>query len=184
MTQEWIRHHALVIGLAFVVVAELLTIIVAAVFFPHAGHLAVTISVMIVLVVFGAFLAWARTPALTRAQTDAPLTIREHFKRTSVLFRRIFVPIVMAWLGGFTLFATGMSNIERYAWIYGGVVAMCVIAFPFLRSRLICPRCGTNFQQERLPKLGRWSFGHRTAGEIWDRCPRCGVSFDEPYSGI
>ena len=184
MTQEWIRRHALAIGVGFMVVAEVLAGIITVVFFPRSVHQAVAVSLMIVLVVFGTFLAWARTPALTRVQPDAPLTIREHFKRTNVLFQRIFTPIMMAWVAGFILFATGMSKVERNAWTYCGLVAMCVIAFPFLRSRLVCPRCGTNFKQERFAKLGRWSFDRRTAAEIWDCCPRCGVSFDEPYSGI
>jgi rubredoxin len=51
----------------------------------------------------------------------------------------------------------------------------------FIRNRLCCPRCGTDFRQERFAKLGRWSMDPRGAEELWESCPQCGVSFDEPY---
>jgi ribosomal protein S27AE len=63
----------------------------------------------------------------------------------------------------------------------GGGVAVALIASLFIRNRLRCPRCGTDFREARLEKLGRWSFDSRGSAGLWDACPHCGVSFDELY---
>jgi hypothetical protein len=131
-----------------------------------------------------AFYAWARTPLNPFESPVAGLpglTIREHFKRTTALFVRITVPIAGAWVAAFTLLGTDMTKAHRQALSIGGGVAVVLIASLFIRNRLRCPRCGTDFREARLEKLGRWSFDRRGSADLWDACPGCGVGFDEPY---
>jgi len=183
-TPDWVRRHATTIGLAFFVLGTTLTAIFFAIFAPHAGHRAMSIAVVLLFVAFTAFYAWAVTPLKrsdARMAGSPRLTIREHFKRTNALFVRIVVPIFGTWVGAIMLFGTGMTKAHQQALgVAGGVVGV-LIGSLFIRNRLLCPRCGTNFRKERLAKLGRWSFDSRGTADLWDACPHCGVSFDELY---
>jgi uncharacterized C2H2 Zn-finger protein len=134
-------------------------------------------------VAFAAFFTWART-SLPRIAPKGPVrvvTIAEHFKRTRTLSVRIIVPIVALWVVLTDSYPLQLPKGERNALAIGGGAVLGVVGSVFMVRRLRCPRCGTNFKQDRLAKLGRWSFDTRGTEEIWDACPHCGVSFDEPW---
>jgi len=44
-----------------------------------------------------------------------------------------------------------------------------------------CPRCCTDFEEERIKLLGRGSRDRRMYWVLWDACPRCGISFNDPW---
>lgn len=46
-----------------------------------------------------------------------------------------------------------------------------------------CPRCHADFQKLRVEQLGRWHPDRRMYWQLWDACPQCHVSFDEPWDG-
>jgi ribosomal protein S27AE len=176
-TLGWVRRHATTIGVAFLALGTTLT---AGLF----SRRATSVAVAVLCVAFTTFYAWARTP-LKRSESPVAgvpgLTIREHFKRTTALFVRIMVPIVAAWVTAFSLFETDMTKAHKQALSIGGGVAVLLIASLFIRNRLRCPRCGSDFRKARIAKLGRWSFDSRGSAELWDACPHCGVSFDDLY---
>jgi hypothetical protein len=136
------------------------------------------------LVLTAALIARLRSP-LTRLKPGLAgipsVTIGEHLKRTSAYFQRIMAPLCAAWGAGVVLFVTGMSRIQQQALAIGGGVALFLIGSLFVRNQLRCPRCGTDFRKERIAKLGRWSGDNRGTSELWDACPRCGVSFNDPW---
>lgn len=173
---QWIRQHVrgVATGLTFVGMTA------GAVFFPHSvrGTVAVTILTLALMV------AWAQTP-LPRPQSLTagipPLTIRHHFKRTTAVFVRIMVPLLCVWVVAVTLFFTDIPKLQQQVWAIGGGVALAFIGSLFIRARVRCPRCGTDFRKEHIAQFGRWLFDTRTTTDLWDACPRCGVSFDEPY---
>lgn len=173
---EWIRRHAKAVSVGLVVVV----MTVGAVFFPHS----IPETVAVVVVLMGLMVSWARAP-LPRPKTSVAgipeLTIRDHLKRSTALYVRIMVPLLTAWVVVMTFFFTDIPKPQQEAWTIGGAMALSLIGSLFLRSRLRCPRCGTDFHKERIARLGRWSFDTRTTTDLWDACPRCGVSFDEPY---
>jgi hypothetical protein len=93
-------------------------------------------------------------------------SIREHFKRTNALFVRIMVPIAGAWVAAITLFGTSMTKAHQQVLSIGGGVVVVLVGSLFIRNRLRCPRCGTDFRNERLAKLGRWSFDSRGSADL------------------
>ena len=142
------------------------------------------VAVAVLCVAFMAFYAWAITP-LKRPEARIAgvpgLTIREHLNRTSALFVRLMIPIAGAWVAAIMLFGTDMTKAHQQAMSVGGGVVGILIGSLFIRNRLRCPRCGSDFRKERFAKLGRWSFDSRAIADLWDACPHCGVSFDELY---
>ena len=60
-----------------------------------------------------------------------------------------------------------------------GLIVLEIVEL-FVKKRIRCPRCGTDFRKERLAKVGRWSLDLRMAADLWDACPHCGVSFNDP----
>ena len=183
-TLDWVRRHAVTIGLAFFLLGTGFTAVLFTFFAPHSAHRAMSAAVAVLCVAFAALYAWADTPL---KRSEAPvvgvpgLTIREHFKRTNALFVRITLPIAVAWVAAITLFGTGLTKALQQASSVGGGLVVFLIAFLFIRNRLRCPRCGSDFRKERFAKLGRWSFDSRGSADLWDACPHCGVSFDELY---
>jgi ribosomal protein S27AE len=173
---QWIRHHVRRVAIGLAVVG----MTVGAVFFPHSGRGTLTVTVLTLALM----VAWAQTPLPRPKSLTAgipPLTIRDHLKRTNAVFVRIMVPLLCGWIVVVTLFLTDIPKPQRQAWAIGGGVVLAFIGSMFIRARLRCPRCGSDFRKERITQLGRWSFDTRTTTDLWDACPRCGVSFDEPY---
>lgn len=109
-------------------------------------------------------------------------TIRRHFQR-----RQRAIPWVLAAVGLTSVAALECYRpevIHRQAFLVG--VMLCVGISPFLiiymRKTYRCPRCGASFfGMHRMEKVGRFNVDMRQFWERWDACPKCGVSFDDPW---
>lgn len=44
-----------------------------------------------------------------------------------------------------------------------------------------CPRCHADFQKLRVKEFGRGYRDKRMYWQLWDACPQCHVSFDDPW---
>jgi hypothetical protein len=183
-TREWIRSHAELIGVAFMVLVGVVAAFIAAFLFPNVGKAVVTAGVAVSLLAFAGFYGWARFPMAPRTSsiTGIPtLTIGEQLKRTHALFQRIMLLIGVAWCVGITLLAPNLTAAQRNGFAIVGGLVLAFVGWLLVRNRLLCPRCGTDFKKDRIAKLGRWSLDTRGTTELWDACPHCGVSFNEPH---
>jgi hypothetical protein len=184
-TADWIRRHEQLVGWA-VFFPSMIFAVILVVFLvpPESRDFAVRAVMAVCLVSFAAFYAWVRSP-LTRLKSATAgipvLTIGDHFKRTSAYHVRIMTPVLAAWIAGVLLFGAGLPKRQQQALAIGGGLVLSIPGWMFIRNQLRCPRCGTDFKRERFAKLGRWSFDTRGAAELWDACPHCGVSFNDPW---
>jgi uncharacterized C2H2 Zn-finger protein len=181
-TREFIRRHAEMVSVGVFVSVAVLAAFVA-VLFHRVNKQGVQLGAAVLCVAFAAFFTWART-SLPRIEPKGPVrvaTIKEHFRRTRTLSVRIIVPVVALWAVLADSYPLHLSKSERNTLVIGGGAVLGVVGSLLTVRRLRCPRCGTNFKKERFAKLGRWSFNTRGTEEIWDACPHCGVSFDEPW---
>jgi hypothetical protein len=175
-TREWIIRREKTIGITVLVTVA----IVAAVLLPQK-YMKFVIAGMCVAI--GVFVLWTRGPSAPPiANPQIGPSIREHLRRAHAWSVRIFVLLLLIWIG--TALIIWPSPAERgkffLAGIAGALVLNCVamlIGRPYVR----CPQCRTDFRKERIAKLGRWSRDPRGAADLWDSCPTCGVSFDAPY---
>jgi hypothetical protein len=110
------------------------------------------------------------------------MTIRETFKRRRKYFNwiglAVVIAVVVVW--GQTHPTETRLHSHLHAMAFGLVFAVVLLPIAYWLFR--CPRCGTTFSKYRREKLGRWSMDTRGADELWDSCPKCGVSFDAPWS--
>lgn len=173
--RDWIkRHEVLAAVLAF------FAVVVGILLFHR--HIQATVVVYAVLI--GVFITWMQYPVVpleTSAAGTPVMTIGTHLSRTNALFQRVILPVVIAWIAAVTLFVTGIPKWEQYALSVGGGVALFLIGWLFVRNQLRCPRCGTDFSKERIALLGRWTLDTRGTADLWASCPRCGVSFNDPW---
>lgn len=117
------------------------------------------------------------------------MTIREHFQRvlTRITYFAVGPAIVVVCLLIWRYpHLTRLQNAGIGLLL--GLLCVPVLMLAF-RRRFLCPRCGTdlgklNQQEIRRERRERGWFSVRMQ-LVWDRwsaCPRCGVSFTEPYS--
>jgi hypothetical protein len=175
--RDWARRHVRTVAVSFLVVGMLLS----AVFLPRSAQ---NMAVGGLVVAMGAFYAWATTTLPRRPPTEPspPLTIGDTLKRRRTLLVRIMVPVMIAWTVAVLWYPSTLTKMQKQLVAVGGsVVLFWILWFP-LRQNFRCPRCGTDFKMERRAKLGRISFDQRGPEEIWDKCPNCGVSFNEPWT--
>jgi ribosomal protein S27AE len=183
-TIEWVRRHAELIGVAFMVLGGVVAAFVAALVFPNVGKTAIAVGVAVSVLAFAAFFVWARFPVarIQSSTTGIPtLTIGQQLRRTRALFQRIVTFVLIAWVVGVTLLAPNLTAAERNGLAMVGALVLSFVGWLLVRNRLRCPRCGTDFKKERITKLGRWSMDTRGTADLWDACPRCGANFNEPY---
>lgn len=184
-TLEWVRRHERLSAMVLLLPPMLIACILVGLLVPaRSQHFATRACVSVFAVLCAAFVAWARTPlAPLKSGSGMPtVTIGEHFQRTRAYFTRTIVPVLAAWIAGSTLlFGEGLSKMQQHVLAIGGGLVLFLIGLPFLIRRLRCPRCGTNFRKERFAKLGRWSMDSRGVTELWDACPHCGISFNDPW---
>jgi hypothetical protein len=175
-TRDFLQRYARPIGVVFVLVG----VTVAGLLLPFSYARAV---LGLLVVAFAVFFVWVRTPLpRVSSATQAPRpTIREHLKRTRAYLQRITIPVAAAWCVGVAIYATGMSKPEQQALGVGGGAIVLLMGWLFVRNQLRCPRCGTDFVKERAAEVGRLTFDPRAPEDLWDSCPRCGVSFNDPW---
>jgi type III secretory pathway component EscS len=178
-TREFVHRHAEVLGIVFFLGAM---VIWAAVFVLLALPKSYgEVGMAVLIVAFAAFFIWGRTPILERTTPSAVLTIREHLRRTNAYSQRIIVPVAVAWIVGVLFYKSALTKMQEQALSIGGAVVLVLVFSRVIRRRLCCPRCGSDFNKERIAKVGRWSFNLTRPEDLWDACPHCGVSFDAPY---
>ena len=114
---------------------------------------------------------------------DRPMTIREHyelaFKRTKygTVAAGIVVVVALEWR---------YPNVSKQQFLAIGLVMGVVfgVVLTLLGHFLYrCPRCHADFRKLRIKQMGRWNRDGRFYWQIWDACPQCLVSFDEPWDG-
>ena len=173
-TRDYIRRHSKLVGGA----GLFLGMVLAALFLPRSLE---DVAILVLIVAFAVFYVCAEYPLPRPAEVGSSLTIRQQLKRTRTLFLRVLLPVVFLWIAYITLFYNRLPPLQRQALAVGVAVALMFIGSLLMRGSLHCPRCGTNFRQERIAKVGRWSMDARGTEDLWDSCPHCGVSFDETY---
>jgi hypothetical protein len=173
---EYIKRHPKVAGGMFV------ALIVSIVVLPRWAMPWVTGTY---LVVFGSHYAWTITtlPKGTQTPLGKKFTIGDHLRRTRALYTRILLPIILAWIAVTTSYPPTLTKDQRMLLGVAGGTLIAILGFAFIKDKLKCPRCGSNFRKERIEVLGRFSTDARGAEDLWDACPSCGVSFKEPYTG-
>jgi hypothetical protein len=175
-TREWLIRREKPIAVTFVVLVG----IVAAIALPKE-YMKYVIACIIVAI--GVFVSWTRTqPAPTIANPQISPSIREHMLRVHVWYVRTTVVLCIGWIAAAQV--VWSSNAERgkfYLVGLAGALVITLLASLIARPYLRCPQCRTNFRKERIAKLGRFSRDPRSAAELWDSCPQCGISFDTPY---
>lgn len=129
------------------------------------------------------FLIWKRfpVPPLSVAEQGSPVTIRLQLKRTRAIFQRSLVLVDVLWCVMVTICFAQRTTLWQYGLAIGGSLVLTMTASLFVKGQLRCPRCRTDFKQARIAEVGRWSTDTRGAEERWQRCPQCGVDFDDPY---
>lgn len=74
---------------------------------------------------------------------------------------------------------------KQQSWVFvlvvGAVFGMVIGIFTRVVYR--CPQCQGSFQKLRIKQLGRWPRDMCFIWQLWDACPQCHVSFDEPWDG-
>lgn len=183
--QEWVRRHCQLVGAAlllpvWVTVSVLIFFLVP----PASRDLAMRAGMAVSTVLLSTFYAWVWSPLPPVGPKPAgvpALSIREHFGRTWAYYVRITIPVMVSWLMAVMLFLPLLPKVEEYALAGAGAVAIQMLGYRLARKQLRCPRCGSNFKKERHARLGRWSRDSRMPWELWDACPHCSVSFDDPW---
>lgn len=181
-TRAWIRKYAEIIGIGLMLLGGILTAFVAALLFPSAGKTVMASCVGVLVLVFAVFYAWARFPMPPNLFSKvSTLTISGQLRRTQAFFQRVMLVVLVAWCVAVTLLVPKLTATQRNGAAIVGSLVLSFVGSLFVRNRLRCPRCGTNFKKERIAKLGRWSMDFRGSTELWEACPHCGVSFNESY---
>ena len=151
--REFIRRHAEMVSVALFVSVAVLAALVAALI-PGVTKQDVQVGSAVLFVAFAACFTWART-SLARVHPKGPVhvaTIAEHFKRTRTLSVRVIVPVVALWVVAANCYPLHLSKGERNALAIGGGAVLGVIGALLMVKGLRCPRCGSNFKQERFAK--------------------------------
>ncbi len=135
------------------------------------------------MVPLSVLLVWNRFPLAPQGRPAAtgPLTIRLRLKRSHAILQRTVVCVDALWCIAVTIYFAQLTTLQQYGLAIGGSVVLAAAASFYVAGQLRCPRCGTNFKRARIAEVGRWSADTRAAEERWERCPNCGVSFDEPH---
>ena len=60
-------------------------------------------------------------------------------------------------------------------------VVFALIMIPVFNTVYRCPRSGANFLKLRKQQFGWFSGETRMFWQVWDTCPHCGISFDDPW---
>jgi len=151
---------------------------------PNAGKAVVTAGVAVSVLAFTGLYGWARFPLALRKSSIAEipiLTIGERLKRRTCSFRESCCSL--AWHGAWASRSWTEPDSRPGGTALRSSVAWCC-------SLSDGCSCATGYstraaaltsKKGRIAKLGRWSVDICETTELWDACPHCGVSFNEPY---
>jgi hypothetical protein len=125
-----------------------------------------------------------RADACYVLEYNQSMTIREYYelswKRTTygIFATVIAVEIAYCWCHP----DMQKQHAVLLAWVLGGVGA---VAHPILFHCFIyrCPRCHADFMKPKSKWMEPSNRDKRFYWQIWDACPHCHVSFDEPWDG-
>jgi hypothetical protein len=110
--------------------------------------------------------------------TIAHVTIREHFVQLARRLNYVWVALAFAIVG------VGMWRYPHTSPFTIGLVMGAVLIGPIIlvgRRVFRCPRCQRGYQQMRKQQPDRRR-DLRMYWEVWEACPNCQLSFDEPWS--
>jgi len=119
--------------------------------------------------------------ARPRVSPNGP-TIREYFQRSHG-FKRLLLTVCAVILAVIIKWRhQDLTRIQVDALM--GVLLLPIFFALGLTpiGRVRCPRCGCDLKQLQSEQLGRMKRGTGKPWEVWESCPKCHVSFDEPYS--
>jgi hypothetical protein len=122
-----------------------------------------------------------RTANETAVQSE-PMTIREYYQRVQTWTKYVLAGVFIT-ATFYIVFRYPKLPMWAY-WVVGlgeAAVAMPILLV-FMRRTYRCPGCEVNLMQLRVQKLGRRTGDRRMFWQIWDACPNCELSFDEPWT--
>jgi hypothetical protein len=108
-------------------------------------------------------------------------TIREHFQRAQkrLTMSMVTVLLVAAFAGVYLL----PRMARQHAWIGGALLGLGVACALVLLSKgsSACPKCHADLARLRTQEVGRSD--KRRFWQLWDKCPKCGIDFNDvlPY---
>jgi hypothetical protein len=71
---------------------------------------------------------------------------------------------------------------QQYVIVVPALAALVSIAIArFFARGYVCPRCGAKLLQ--LFRRDGHRFDKRLFTDVWDKCPQCALSFDDPWPG-
>lgn len=109
-------------------------------------------------------------------------TIREYFQRSHGRKRLVLTACAVILAAIIRWRYQDLTRIQADAFM-GALLLPIFIALGLTPiGRVRCPRCGSDLKQLQSEQLGRMKRGTGKPWELWDSCPKCHVSFDEPYS--
>lgn len=153
--------------------------------YNHASRQGLFMVCGIWLTLFGAALIVFVRSAISflgpRISPNSP-TIREHFQRAHRLKRLVLTACALTLGVLIRWHYQRVTRLEADAFMAVLLIPIFIALGLTPVGRCKCPRCGSDLDQLQPEQLGRMKRGTRKPWELWDCCPNCHASFDEPYS--
>ena len=108
-------------------------------------------------------------------------TIRQHFERVQKNLTRVIVVAGAVLVLGLAFQFPHTSLSRSFLHAIGVVLALAIPGLVFTGFMYRCPRCGASFRKLRIKQLG-FRADPRMHWELWNECPRCRLSFDDPWA--
>lgn len=110
------------------------------------------------------------------------MTIRENFQRFMTRVSYVVVAGAVVIVVLIDLLYPDLTRLQSAAIAFFVGIGIALMLMVFFRGRFKCPRCNADLRKLRREQLGRWNTDRRMYWDLWEACPKCGVSFDAPYS--
>jgi hypothetical protein len=107
------------------------------------------------------------------------MTIREHLRFRHLTALGFGVGLTLVGYIVCYFLEANRPGLNTHPLLTAPLVAILIVAIATRGGFDSCPRCKAN-----LAKFSRAQFGgdeRRPVWQVFDRCPNCGVSFDDPY---
>lgn len=109
-------------------------------------------------------------------------TIREHFQRSHRLKRMVLAACAVILVVMVRWRYQDLTRVQADVFMAVLLVPIFIAVGSTAIGRVKCPRCGSDLKELQSEQPDRTKRGLRKPWELWDSCPKCHVSFDEPYS--